>query len=189
MTVIEHNTGVDMPVAIDSSSRSSDPRTIANTIVYRNRFDRGQVSAAAASASVGIRFTSAEGLPVLRKNYWLNFAKTYTGTLPGAVLEAPFHALEISATAGGSSVEASFALWNAGTSSLNWSATDDAPWLTLAPANGSLDGERNSVAIKLMVDPRNLRTGRYPATIIFNYGNLVKRYTVLLNVLPPAASQ
>jgi len=52
---------------------------------------------------------------------------------------------------------------NAGAGTLNWSATDDADWLTLSPSSGSSTGEVNEVTVAVNI--AGISSGDYSATI------------------------
>jgi len=54
-------------------------------------------------------------------------------------------------------------IWNCGGGTLNWSATDDAAWLSLNPTSGSSTGETDPVTIS--VEMTGLGAGTYPASI------------------------
>jgi hypothetical protein len=54
-------------------------------------------------------------------------------------------------------------IWNSGTGILDWSVSDDAAWLTLAPTNGSPTGEHDELTAS--VDTTGMSAGDYSATI------------------------
>jgi hypothetical protein len=54
-------------------------------------------------------------------------------------------------------------IWNSGTGTLDWSVSDDAAWLTLAPTNGSSTGEHDVVTAS--VDIADMTAGDYSATV------------------------
>jgi hypothetical protein len=54
-------------------------------------------------------------------------------------------------------------IWNSGTDTLDWSVSDDATWLALAPTSGSSSGEHDVVTAS--VDMAGMAAGSYPATI------------------------
>jgi len=56
-------------------------------------------------------------------------------------------------------------IWNSGTGTLDWSVSDDAVWLTLAPIIGSSAGEQDVVTVAASVDTTGMTAGSYPATI------------------------
>jgi hypothetical protein len=56
-------------------------------------------------------------------------------------------------------------IWNSGIGTLDWSVSDDAAWLTLAPASDSSTGEHDVVTVTASVDVTGMTAGIYPATI------------------------
>ena len=53
-------------------------------------------------------------------------------------------------------------IWNSGPGTLDWSMSDDAAWLTLAPTSGSSTGEKDKVTVS--VDIAGMGAGVYSAT-------------------------
>jgi hypothetical protein len=54
-------------------------------------------------------------------------------------------------------------VWNSGSGTLNWSVSDDATWLSLAPTSGSSTGEHDAVTVS--VDISGIPAGDYTTTI------------------------
>jgi len=54
-------------------------------------------------------------------------------------------------------------IWNSGTGTLDWSVSDGAAWLALAPASGSSSGEQDEVTVS--VNTAGMSAGDYSATI------------------------
>jgi hypothetical protein len=84
---------------------------------------------------------------------------------------------------------ASKSLWirNDGGGSLDWSVSDDAGWLSLAPPSGSSTGETDDVT--LSVDITGMSAGSYSATITIaapGATNTTQTATVSLTINPPA---
>ncbi|MDO8473528.1 MAG: hypothetical protein Q7T05_06900, partial [Dehalococcoidia bacterium] len=68
------------------------------------------------------------------------------------------------ATQGGSNPSAqSLGVWNSGGGTLNWSVSDDAPWLALSPASGSSTGETDPVSVSVNIT--GLAAGTYTAMV------------------------
>ena len=92
-----------------------------------------------------------------------------------------------SATEGGANPSSkTLEVWNAGTGTLNWTVSDDALWLSLAPTSGSSTGEHDAVTVS--VDISGLTVGSHPATItITDPGatNTPQTVPVTLNISPP----
>jgi hypothetical protein len=88
------------------------------------------------------------------------------------------------ATAGGANPASQILeIWNSGSGKLDWSVSDDAAWLTLAPTNGSSSGEHDEVTAS--VDIANMSAGDYSATIIIAAAgatNTPRTLTVSLNL-------
>ncbi|MGA8850022.1 MAG: BACON domain-containing carbohydrate-binding protein [Dehalococcoidia bacterium] len=68
------------------------------------------------------------------------------------------------ATAGGANPASQILeIWNSGPGTIDWSVSDDAAWLTLAPTTGSSTGEHDEVTA--LVDIADISAGNYSATI------------------------
>jgi hypothetical protein len=65
---------------------------------------------------------------------------------------------------GGSPESKTVTVRNSGDGTMSWSAADDAPWLSLSPATGSL-GAGESAAVTVSVASASLAAGGYAATI------------------------
>jgi hypothetical protein len=71
-------------------------------------------------------------------------------------------------------------IWSCGAGPLDWTVSDDADWLTLAPESGSSTGELNPVTVS--VDPAGMVSGQYLATVTLSAAGAVNS-PQLLNVL------
>jgi hypothetical protein len=60
----------------------------------------------------------------------------------------------------------SFVIWNAGGGTLNYSITTDPVWISVAPAGGVSDGQRQSIGVGFAA--AGLEPGRYTGAIIIN---------------------
>jgi hypothetical protein len=178
MTLYEHNSGDNLPVAVDLSAAPQS----ANYILYRNTLSRGTASY---SGSQGIKFATTSQSPDLRENTWSGFEAAYAGTLPEAILEVPYRTVTASTTAYGSPVTDTVTLWNAGTSSLSWSATSDSAWLTLSAGSGVLTDEGSGTDITVTCNPSSLDVGSYTGTVTVTGAGQTKKITVLLTVGSP----
>lgn len=91
-----------------------------------------------------------------------------------------------SATAGGANpANQSLSITNTGGGTLNWSASDDAPWLTVAPTSGTAPSSAT-----LSVNTTGLAAGTYNGTITISATgatNTPVSVPVTLTVNPPAA--
>ncbi|MCX5973661.1 MAG: amidase domain-containing protein, partial [Coprothermobacterota bacterium] len=77
-------------------------------------------------------------------------------------------------------------VWNTGTGTLNWTASEGVAWLSLDPTSGSSTGEHDLVT--LSVDAASLSTGTYTATITLaaiGAGNSPQQVQVNLTVQEP----
>lgn len=83
-----------------------------------------------------------------------------------------------------------YTLTNTGTTSMNWTASDNAVWLDLSPASGTLAGEASAtVTATINETAKSLAEGLYPATITFTNttnGNGNTTRAASLFVRPPA---
>ena len=85
---------------------------------------------------------------------------------------------------GGDLTTLNFAIDNTGTGVLNYTITDDAPWLTVNPANGSATTEVDTIVAT--VDRTGLSTGDFTATItIDGGGGGSATIAVTMSVTPP----
>lgn len=62
--------------------------------------------------------------------------------------------------------ERTIQLYNVGSGTLTWGATDDADWLTVIPTNGVSDGEPDDVVFR--ISPGGLAAGTYVSTVGFS---------------------
>lgn len=88
-------------------------------------------------------------------------------------------------TRGQDAASQSFEVWNATVSTLAYSITDDAGWLSVTPASGTSQGERDTIQVTYNTDA--LATGTYSATITVDGGsatNSPQTIAVTLTVAP-----
>jgi hypothetical protein len=92
-----------------------------------------------------------------------------------------------SATEGGANPSnQTLQVWNAGGGTLNWSVSDDAVWLSLAPPSGSSTGEHDAVTVSVNISGKT--AGSYNATITITATgatNTPQTVPVTLNISPP----
>ncbi len=97
-------------------------------------------------------------------------------------------AFQFTATQGGSNpASQALNIGNTGNATLNWTASDNATWLTLSPANGTVTAGSNQ-NITLAVNIAGLAAGTFNATITVsdpNATNSPQTTTVTLTVQPP----
>ena len=103
------------------------------------------------------------------------------------IISLSTNSLNFSAVIGGANpASQTFTITNTGdaNSTLDWTATDDAAWLTISPTSGSL-GKDNSATVTVSVDITGLSTGTYNATITIsdpNATNSPQTVSVTLNI-------
>jgi hypothetical protein len=85
-------------------------------------------------------------------------------------LSCPTTHLSPSVTQGGNAASQGFSCSNTGGGSLNYSVSDDAPWLSVAPTSGSLAGGGPAQGFTVMYATSSLVPGTYQATIHLNGG-------------------
>ena len=81
-------------------------------------------------------------------------------------------------------------LWNSGTGTLTWSATDSANWLILSPTSGSSAGETDNLV--LSVDISGMNAGSYPALVTISAqgaANTPQTVVVNLTINPPVEEE
>ncbi len=82
---------------------------------------------------------------------------------PATIFRSP-SSMQFTATEGGSPPSnQTLQISNSGGGTLNWSVSDDAPWLSLSPTNGTSTGETDNVTVS--VDITGLQAGTHNATI------------------------
>lgn len=152
----------------------ADGKGIEDQFFYRNTF-----KSATAAGSFGIKGTNAA---VIRENTLDGFAQTYAAPVLSSQLEAPFHVLELSGTTRPTTLSTTLTLWNSGATSLDWTATSDAAWLTLPVAKGTIQNEKMSNAVTVNASTTGLAPGTYTANIVVTVGGRIKKYSVVLKV-------
>lgn len=92
--------------------------------------------------------------------------------------------LAVSAVKGANPAARTITLTNGGGTTLDWTATDDADWLTVAPASGSLESGAAGTPITVSVDVSSVAPGSYTGTITLagTAGVTSKTVTVALTV-------
>lgn len=83
-------------------------------------------------------------------------------------------------------------IWNSGVDTLNWSAADDAAWLSLSPTSGSSTGEHDSVTLSVDITGLTAAGSPYTATITISdsgAANTPQTVPVSLTVSPPVAGK
>ncbi len=175
-TVFEHNSGANMYSGFSSSGMNGQ---LANTIYYKNNLNRGTGNGLAA-----VEFgKTAQQSPALRENSWDDFVATYSGTLPGAILEVPYRNITVNGVMHGARATAGMLIWNSGTSPLDWTAIKStANWLTLSPAAGTINDQNSASTITLTCNPAGLSPGAYTATITLTGAAQSEKVTVTFNV-------
>jgi hypothetical protein len=121
-----------------------------------------------------------------------NASRSVTLTITGApVLAVSPNGFSSSGAVGGpfSPVAASLSVSNTGLSSMGWTATPNASWVTASPASGTLAaGTSTSVNVSINSTANTLSPGAYTNTVTFantsnGAGNTTR--TVILSVQPP----
>ncbi|MDF7806275.1 glycosyl hydrolase family 28-related protein [Pontiellaceae bacterium B12219] len=94
---------------------------------------------------IGYAFPN-DSTPLLRNNTWQSFGQTFSGNVPGGILEIPYRYIRMSSDG------ANIILENSGTSSLSWNASQNSSWLLMENPTGSVADERGvatlSIALK-----------------------------------------
>ena len=81
-------------------------------------------------------------------------------------------------------------VWNSGGGTLNWSASDNADWLTLSPTSGSSTGDIDNITLSL--DIAGMDAGNYAAVITISASgatNAPQTVAVNLTINPPAEEE
>jgi hypothetical protein len=123
----------------------------------------------------------------------LNSPQTTTVTLnlatPAPSISRTPNTMTFSATVGGANpANQTLAISNSGGGTLNWSVSDNQPWLSLSPTSGSSTGETDNVTVSVSI--AGLAAGSYTGTITISAPdatNTPQTTAVTLNVAAPAA--
>jgi hypothetical protein len=186
MTLFEHNTFTNLSSGINLDNNV--PGTIngvhsstKNVILYKNSFSLGT---AAYAGSYGIYFGPETLAPSLIDNTWTDFATTYAGTPPGAILDLPLRNFNVSGTTASGTQDATLTIWDSGTAPLNWAATSDSSWLTLSSGSGTVADEDSNSTLTFTCDPTGLSPGTYTGTITVSGGTQPETFTVNFTIPP-----
>jgi hypothetical protein len=168
LAIIEDN-AITAPVGV---TVYDDP----DTLIRKNTFTAASNATTPTQAPQAIAYENSIAPAVrLSDNTYQGFAgtQTYVNIVPTEpafqpVLQAPYHVIDVTASAGSS---ASFALpiWNDGPTNLTWTATTGASWLALSAASGVIGSESNATAAMLVADTAGLNPGKYQSTVTLSY--------------------
>jgi hypothetical protein len=139
-----------------------------NHVFYKNSFS-GSASAIRVTPKV-----------VLRENSYQGFSSLYKGTL-SAVVEAPFHVVEINAPPKDTLIKLPFTLVNAGSAAMNWTATSNAAWLKLSAVSGKIKAEKNST-IALIISSKKMDQGKHTTELNISSLGKTKKYLITVKV-------
>jgi hypothetical protein len=91
--------------------------------------------------------------------------------LPPPVLIAPFHVIR-AIVKFGATAPVAIPLWDGGPGPLAWSGSASVPWLTLAPASGTIPDENSTAYASLIASAKSLSAGDYfgLVTIVYTAG-------------------
>ncbi|GEO03937.1 hypothetical protein AAE02nite_16010 [Adhaeribacter aerolatus] len=167
-SVYEHNAINNAPQGLITGQVG-----LANLLFYKNNFN-----GVSKALPVGTKMA-------FRENSYSGVSQIYDGLLPGAIIEAPQHVVDMEGKAGGSAVKTNFVLYNAGYTAMNWAATSSATWLTFSANGGTIEDERGISLIELTANPAGLPIGTHKATITVTAGALTEKYTVELKLTAP----
>lgn len=178
MNIFEYNAGSDLQNGFNFRSDINGWSYYGNinSVLLRNDMQSSLPS------SQAIYFAPGQLIPALGENTWSGFATDYAGILPGPVLEVPQRLIELTSPFGGNPKTLQLELWNAGPSSLSWSANDDVSWLNLSATSGLIVDQSAASTITLTIDPAGLDIGSYTGTVTITAGTQVKKVTVKLTV-------
>ncbi len=175
--VFEHNSITNVP---DAVFKRNDDGSMANTLFYGNTFNRGT---ATHSGSVAMEFN--DGIdPVLRDNTFIGFQTTYAGNATiGPVLELPQRYMDMQAQTGGGSDTTSLTIWNSGSQSLSWTASESTSWLSLSATSGTVANQSSASTITLTANPSGLSVGDYTGDVTINANGQTLKARVFFSVV------
>ena len=125
-----------------------------------------------AVANPGYVFTQWTGYRTTTQNpltEYISCDKSYVANFESLTTDEPTIAyspssFSFSATQDGSNPPSqTLGIWDSGTGTLNWSASDDADWLALSPTSGTSTGETDNVSLSVNIS--GLGAGSHNATI------------------------
>ena len=103
---------------------------------------------------------------------------------PAAVIMLSATSLSVNATKGGSNpASQTFTLMNGGGGTLNWSATDNADWLSVSPSAGAIEsGATTPATVTVTVNIGTMAAGDYTGTVTIDGGAGVTPKTVTVTL-------
>ncbi|MBC7914929.1 MAG: T9SS type A sorting domain-containing protein [Pyrinomonadaceae bacterium] len=183
--IYEHNQFTNVRTVFSTGGDSGLPNGfpssgegISGLAFYKNKF----------SSNANLAAISITNKASLRGNTFTGFDANYSGILAASGLEAPFHVIEITAVKGSTSTSP-FTIWNSGITAINWTASGYESWLNLSAIQGTISDERGSSNLTLTANTSLLTSGTHTSTIIVTAGTTIKKYTVLLHVIPSIAPE
>jgi hypothetical protein len=181
LNVFDQNSVTNTPVAINLEQSSH----INNTLLYKNNLSLGSATATGSVAvSLATSATSA-----LRQNKYVGFESTYgSAPTPALAIEAPTHVVSVQGTSRGAAVKASLVLWNAGSSALSWSVSNNTGWLNASQRKGAISNENGTSTIDLSCNPASLVPGVYSGTVTVTGSNQTRNYGVVFTVQAAASA-
>ena len=115
----------------------------------------------------------ADNLPCARQIQVSQFGRTFSQAhAPGPVLELPHRVIDLFAANGGTA-SGELRLWNVGSAPLNYAVSDDASWLDLAAANGTISDQNATALVGLTTRP--MSNGVHSAHITISDGRRFRR--------------
>jgi hypothetical protein len=175
LNTIEHNTLTGFPVG---AVVLNEP----HTLIYKNTFALGT---ATYSGSAGISFNGSASV-LLQGNTYTGFSSTYGGTTPTPIGATPYDTFYLTST-GGTTASQLLSLLDDGATSLSWSVSSSASWLTFSTSSGSISAEGSTPSsgtgsVSLLANPTGLSFGSYFSTVTITFGSETRTIGVYLLV-------
>ena len=199
-TIIQGNNPASQTFTVSNSGNSTLNYTISEGA---NWFSVSPASGTAVNGEVDTITITYNAIGLTAGTYTQNIsiidaaATNSPRTIPVSITVTPLNPLFTLSTStlarsvayGSNATSQSFTVTNSGNGTLNYTITDNQPWLSVSPASGSSTGEADTISVTY--DTSGLAPGTYTGVITLASpisGNGPKTVTVTLTVLPPVGT-
>ncbi len=132
------------------------------------------------TGSLGISYLIPPVIAGLRENSYTGFQTTYGSPL-SECLTLPVRVLDITIPQGDNTATGTLPIWNAGTASMNWSASADAGWIGLSSTSGTVSNENACQNITVTCTAASMNEGVNIGTVTITTAGKAYKVTVYGN--------